>query len=310
MKNQPQFGYCCINLDAGLKVNRSCIKRTFLERGISYVSSLALDNVRDLVEIVKWNERNGVKVYRISSDMFPWMSEYELADLPDIDKISNLLAGAGTLAKKYGQRLSFHPGHFNVLGSPNPAAVAKTSKELNQHGEIMDMLGMPRNPSAPINIHCNGVYEGKAETLARWCANWEQLNDSARLRLVVENDDKCSMYSVSDLYDGVYLKTGVPITFDYHHHRLHPGGLDEESAFRLAASTWPKGIRPLFHYSSSKQQHEDATCKPQAHADYVYEYINTYSIGVDIEIEAKAKNRAVAKYITEQESLKKALTLG
>ena len=96
---------------------------------------------------------------------------HEFDDLPDIAKIRTLLRGLGSLAAKYDQRLSFHPGHFNVLGSPNPNAVAKTTKELNQHGQIMDMIGLPRDHRASINIHCNGVYEGKAETLARWREN-------------------------------------------------------------------------------------------------------------------------------------------
>jgi UV DNA damage endonuclease len=305
MKELVQFGYCCINLDMpkGVFTNRGCIKRTFLAKGIPYVSELALANVRDLVEVVKWNERNGVKVYRMSSDIFPWMSEYEISELPDAAKISTILKGLGGLVQKYGHRLSFHPGPFNVLGSPNPSALAKTLRDLNQHGEIMDMIGLPRDVRFPINIHCNGVYEGKDETLQRWREAWSTLADGARLRLVVENDDKASMYSVKDLYDGVYTQIGVPVTFDYHHHRFCPGGLSEEDAFKLAASTWPEGIRPLFHYSSCRKTHEDTLCKAQAHADYVYEKIRTYDMAVDIEVEAKAKNRAIMKYQKDSEGL-------
>lgn len=287
----------------GVFTNRGCIKRTFLAKGIPYVSGLALANVRDLVEVIKWNERNGVKVYRMSSDIFPWMSEYELSELPDYEKISTLLKGLGVLVQKYGQCLSFHPGPFNVLGSPNSNALKKTVKDLNQHGEIMDMIGLPRNVSAPINIHCNGVYEGKTETLTRWREAWSILNEGAKSRLVVENDDKASMYSVSDLYDGIYSRIGVPVTFDYHHHRFCPGGLTEEEAFKLAASTWPIGIRPRFHYSSCRKTHEDTLCKAQAHADYLYEKIRTYDMAVDIEVEAKAKNRAIMKYQKDSESL-------
>ena len=120
---ETNLGYCCINLNLRNKpitVNRTCRKITFQQKGMAHVSSLALQNIRDLIEIVKWNEQNGFKVYRMSSDMFPWMSEYELKDLPDFQKISTLLKGVGNLALKYCQRLSFHPGPFNVLGSPNP----------------------------------------------------------------------------------------------------------------------------------------------------------------------------------------------
>lgn len=294
------LGYCCINLNLRPKkisVNNSCIRRTFTDKGIEYVSKLALLNARNLIEIIKWNEQNGFKVYRMSSDMIPWMSEYEIKDLPDYRKISTLLKGAGNLVLKYGQRLSFHPGPFNVLGSPNPILVQKTTKELNQHAEIMDLMGLPKSRVYPINIHCNGVYGDKIATLSRWASNYMLLSDSARSRLVVENDDKGGMYSVKDLYDGIFKAVKVPITFDYHHHRFNDSGLTEKNAFELALSTWKyHGIKPLFHYSSCRRTFENNESKAQAHADYIYEKINDYGYSVDIEVEAKAKELAVLRY--------------
>lgn len=301
------LGYCCINLNLRNKpitVNRTCRKITFKQKGMAHVSNLALQNIRDLIEIIKWNEKNGFKVYRMSSDMFPWMSEYELEDLPDFKKISVLLSGVGKLALKYGQRLSFHPGPFNVLGSPNPVLVQKTIKELNQHSQIMDLMGLPQSHFYPINIHCNGVYGDKMATMGRWASNYLNLSKSAQSRLVVENDDKGSMYSVKDLYQGIFMRVHVPITFDFHHHRFQPGGLSEQEAFELAMSTWHHhNVKPLFHYSSCRRTFENAESKAQAHADFVYEKINDYGHAVDIEVEAKAKEVAVLKYRDEYESL-------
>ena len=300
MNSKTNLGYCCINLQlrkSNVYVSRTCRKATFDSKGIKHVSELAINNVRDLAEIIKWNEDSGFKVYRMSSSMFPWMSEYELKDLPDYKKISTLLNGIGSLASKYGQRLSFHPGAFNVLGSPNPVLANKTIKELNQSAEIMDLMGLTRSRYYPINIHCNGVYGDKVATLERWSNNYKKLSPSAQARLVVENDDKASMYSVQDLYDGIFNKVGVPITFDFHHHRFQPGDLSEQEAFELAMTTWQHhNIKPLFHYSSCRKTFEDANCKAQAHADFIYEKINDYGHAVDIEIEAKAKELAVIKY--------------
>jgi UV DNA damage endonuclease len=302
-----QLGYCCINLSLAPKkisVNHTCRKATFQQGGLPHVSALALKNVRNLIEIIKWNHQNDFKVYRMSSDMFPWMSEYEIKDLPDYKKISTLLRGAGNLALKYGQRISFHPGPFNVLGSPNPVLVQKTIKELNQHAEIMDLMGLPQSHLYPINIHCNGVYGNKDATLSRWASNYLNLSKSAQSRLVVENDDKGSMYSVKDLYQGIFMRVHVPITFDYHHHRFNTGGLTEQQAFELAMSTWQHhNVRPLFHYSSCRRTHENAESKAQAHADYVYEKINDYGHSVDIEVEAKAKELAVLKYRKDNQTL-------
>jgi len=299
---KTQYGYCCINMtlkkERGVYIGRSMIKKTFLEKGIEYASELAESNIRDLIEIVKWNESKGIKVYRMSSDMFPWMSEYELKDLPNYKKISILLSGVGHLAKKYGQRLTFHPGPFNVLASINENVVNKTIKELDQHGEIMDLIGLPRTPEAPINIHVNTTQGGKQDSMLRFCNNFRRLNDSVKSRLVVENDDKESQYTVEDLYEDVYTDIGIPITFDYHHHWCHPGELTQKAALKMASHTWPKDIRQLVHFSSCKSIHEDVNqTNKRAHADYIYDHIDDYGLNLDVEIEAKAKELAVQKYM-------------
>ena len=48
-----KLGYACINMTlqaaGGITTNRSMRQKTFNERGLDYVSELALQNVRDLV---------------------------------------------------------------------------------------------------------------------------------------------------------------------------------------------------------------------------------------------------------------------
>ena len=90
-----RYGYCCINrslsADKGIRVTRSIKKKTFEEKGIEHAGNLALENIKDLVEIIKWNEDNNIRLYRLSGNMFPWMSEYELKDLPTYLRIKTLL---------------------------------------------------------------------------------------------------------------------------------------------------------------------------------------------------------------------------
>jgi UV DNA damage endonuclease len=299
------IGYCCINMtlaEKGITIGRGMIKRTFQAKGIEYAGQLAEANVRDMIEIIKWNESQGIKVYRMSSDMFPWMSEYEFEDLPNWPTIANLLKGAGALATKYGQRIGFHPGPFDVLASANPNVVKKTMADLNAHGKIMDVMGLPRTPYAAINIHVNTTQGGKDKAMERFCNNFWLLDPSVRQRLVVENDDKESQYTTEDLYNTIYQRIGIPITFDYHHHWCHPGELSQEEALKLAATTWRNGVKQLVHFSSCKTIHEDASqTNKRAHADYLYEQINTYGLSMDIEVEAKAKELAVIKYLKQFE---------
>ena len=295
-----KLGYACINSTlqtaGGITTNRGMRQKTFNEKGLDYVSELALQNCRDLVTIVKWNEEMGIKLFRMSSDLFPWMTLYEFTDLPDYDKIANLLKGVGTLAAKYDHRLTFHPSHFNALGSPNPVVVEKTIKELNKHSQIMDLIGLTISPYNKINIHVGGAYGDKETTLKRWVENYNKLDYNTRKRLTIENDDKANMYSVKELYEGIYKQCGVPIVFDYYHHKFCTGGLTEQEALELATSTWD-GITPCTHYSESRRkEHLDESIKAQAHSDLINGPIETYGNDIDVVVEAKHKELAVLNY--------------
>jgi UV DNA damage endonuclease len=289
------LGYACINLSLGKKVttNRTMIKKTFIDKGLDYVSDLVLQNVADLERIIDWNEANDIKLYRMSSDMFPWATEYTFEQLKDWKEISIILKRCGDKAKQYNQRLSFHPGPFNVLTSPKENVVLNTIADLEVHGRIMDAIGLSQTPYNKINIHCNGVYGDKKSAMDRFIANFGRLSKSVQNRLTVENDDKASMYSVKDLMY-IHQKIGIPIVFDYHHHKFCTGDLTEEQALRLAVSTWPNGIVPAVHYSESAIDK-----KPQAHSDYIFERIDTYGIEVAIMVEAKKKDLTILKYKQE-----------
>ena len=296
------LGYACINMTLGnrkpkITTNRSMVRKTFLERGLDYAGELGLENSRDLLQILKWNTENGIKLFRLSSEFFPWASEYKFEDLPQFLRIRTLLSGAGHYAHSVGMRINSHPGPFNVLTSPKESVVQNTIVDLELHGKIFDLMGLEKSPYNNINIHCNGVYGDKKSAMDRFILNFQRLSPSVQTRLTVENDDKESMYSVKDLMY-IHEKTGIPIVFDYHHHKFCTGGLSEEEALKLAVSTWPKGITPEVHYSESKSLHENnIKIKPQAHSDYINALPNTYELDLDIMVESKAKELAILPFL-------------
>lgn len=298
------LGYACINETLSslpkskrITTNRSMIKRTFKEKGMQYASELALQNVKDLRKILEWNERNDIKFYRMSSDIFPWASEYEIEDLPNYSTLYRLLNQAGQYAVDNGHRLTFHPGPFNVLGSPKDSVVLKTIKELNQHSQVFDMMGFFPSHYNKINIHVGGTYGGDFQgTADRWVTNFYKLDENTRSRLTLENDDKASMWSVKHLYDYIYTRIGVPIVFDYHHHRFCDGGLTEKQALKLAASTWPEPIVPVVHVSESRaKEQNDSKIRPQAHSDYIENIVESYGEVHDTMLECKKKELALLK---------------
>ncbi len=304
-----RIGYCCISLgiNEGLKkkdhiiVNRGMVKRTFDTKGLPYVSELIIKNLKDTLRVLEYNVKNGIFIYRMSSDSFPWLSEYEFNDLPKINIIKNLLFDIGKYIKNNNMRCGFHPGPYLVLASENQSVVEKTIKELNKHAELMDMMELDQTTFYPINIHINTTQPTRQLAAERFCKNFERLSESCKKRLVVENDDGQNQYSVKMLYDWVYQVIGIPITFDQHHFNYGPQDQTMEEALRLAHSTWK--TRALTHMSSPKTL-EDTSGKNTAHADYIYEEIKTFGLDFDTEIEAKAKDFAVFKYRKQFQVLK------
>jgi len=258
------------------------------------VSDLSLLNIKDLKTIVQWNNEMGIKLFRLSSQIFPWSDEYNIKDLKDYKEICDLMLEIGTIAKDAGQRLTMHPGPHNCLASPTKKVVEKTIRERNVHSEQFNMLGFEPSNYNKINIHVGGAYGDKKTTLTRFCKNFELLRSDTKKRLVIENDDSPNEYSVKDLFDGVYQVIGIPITFDYFHHKFNTGGLTEEEALKMASITWPEGVTQCCHYSESRRKEKlDESIRAQAHSDIIYDKIQTYGLEPDIVVEAKLKEQAV-----------------
>jgi len=211
-----------------------------------------------------------------------------MKSMPDFREIRSILEEVGKLPV----RLSTHPGPFNKLAGTGDT-LKNTIKDLEIHSQLFDLMGLEPSHWNKINIHVGGAYGDKHQTLKRYAKNFKKLSSNLQKRLTVENDDKKGLFTVSELLL-LHDEIGIPIVFDYFHHRLHPGLLSEEEAFSAAYKTWT--VKPVFHYSSSKKENEDTTAKREAHSDWVHEKIPTYGKDVDIVLETKKKELSLLKY--------------
>lgn len=300
-----RFGYACINMELrvskdNVQCSRGMIRRTFNKLGLPGASKLALRNVQDLSRVIKWNNAKGIKVFRITSCLIPWGSEYQLEQLPDFEHISEGLAHAGKLARDGGQRLSFHPGPFNVLTSPKETVVKNSYTDLAIHGRVFDLMGMPRDHWSKINIHIGAAYGDRPSAIDRWCRSFEGLPESVRSRLTVENDDRPNLYSTKMLYEGIYKRVGVPVVFDSLHHQCGPQDSTHAEAIAMAVETWPTGIRPVCHHSNSRLKHE-GNGKINSHTDWYYTSFDACGFSVDVVLESKMKERALFRYLNQFE---------
>lgn len=296
------IGYACVNLtlNQGVKKkNEITTSRTLRMANFSLdrCGELAVKNSADLVKIIQWNVDNGVKMFRISSEMFPFMDHpnlnYSLENLAEhhSQAIRSNFAEAGKLAKANGMRLSCHPGPYTCLASPDHAIVDKSIMSLEMHSLLADLLGY--GDEFAINIHVGGTYGEKGDTAKRFADNYRRLSPQIQRRLTVENDDKASMWSMSDLYEILWSRCeGLKLVLDIHHHRFCQRESLQQAA-DMAFSTWAGFCEiPKVHYSESADGK-----KPQAHSDFIKERIpDLGDTQYDVMMEAKAKDLALLEY--------------
>lgn len=295
---------CCISLqlqEKGIKANTMTKTRFLaLERksAVDTVSKRTLNNVSTTVQIIALCASKGWN-YRISSDLFPLatLPEANLSFdiLPDKNKIYEMFKTGADIIRKNKVRCSTHPDQFVVPASANTNVVQKSIVELKNHATVMDLFGLPQSYEAPMNIHMN-CYKGNIKDIAkRFIDVYNDLPINVKSRLVLENEDKPNSWKVEELYDLIYQKTGIPITYDSHHFRLNnPKNISPEKAILMCIETWDK-YKPLFHYSNGKTGPTD-----RSHSDYVYTlHKELFENDVDVDFEFKAKDYAIEKFQTE-----------
>lgn len=234
--------------------------------------------------------------YRLSSSIFPLITYKEanlsLQDLPNIDEIEKELDNIKDAIKNSNVRISIHPSEYNVLATKNTIALENTKTELNFTGWFMDRIGCSQDYNSPINIHVNNMDGEEKEVCERFVESVLSLNPSVYKRLVIENDDKESLWSVKKLYKHFH-SYGFPITFDYLHHKCHKDNTNEEEAFHLCYHTWGK-YKPLFHYSESESE-----SNKRKHSDYAKTLPNTYDKEIDLDFEFKMKEKSFQHLTTQ-----------
>ena len=301
--NKPvQLGLCCLNITMReskptVFSSRTMIIRTVKEKGIECLKEKIIQNLKDTIKLMQWNEENGIKVFRLSSHLFPHKSNPKI-DNYTFEFAKPYLKLIGKLAKKYNQRLTFHPGQYNVVGTPNKKVFLQTINDLSYHAEVLDLMDMG-NDSVMV-VHGGGLYGDKEKTMERWCEQYKLLPENIRKRLVLENCEKC--FSIEDCLK-ISEKVNIPVVFDTHHYEcynlLHPENQMKPAVEYIEAilNTWKRrGIKPKFHVSEQGSgrtgHHSDYI---EVIPDYLMEIPEKYNTHIDIMIEAKKKELAIKK---------------
>ena len=301
-----QLGLCCLNTELRTQkppvfASRKMIMRTIAELGIHTLKEKIIQNLKDVLTMIDWNETHGIRVFRLSSEMFPHKSNPKVQDY-NFDFAKELLREIGVKARILGHRITFHPGQYNVVGSPSKEAFAHTLIDLKYHADVLDLMGM--GDDSVIVVHGGGVYGDKIATKERWCQQYQTLPENVKRRLVLENCEKC--FSIEDCLE-ISERINIPVVFDTHHYDCYKL-LHKFEYFKPAEhyihsilETWKRrGIKPKFHVS------EQGSGRCGHHSDfietvpsYLLDIPKKYAADIDIMIEAKMKEQAIFKLYTK-----------
>jgi UV DNA damage endonuclease len=294
-----RLGLCCIFKEQPIRFRRTTarfLSGLSIREQRSRLSDICLSNAESLKDALRFCHQTGIGGFRINSQILPLKTHpivgYDIADLPDADKIIKTFKSCGAFAKRHHIRTTFHPDQFIVLSSPDPEVVNRSIADLRYQAEVAGWVN-----ADVINIHAGGAYGDKASALARLRKNIEALPGPVRKRLTLENDD--ISYSPQDLLP-VCSDMKIPLVYDVHHHRCLPDDLSIEEATRRAARTWHR--EPLFHLSSPKNGWHSSDIRK--HHDYIdiRDMPESWlSLDLTMEVEAKAKELAVLKLKRELE---------
>ncbi len=251
-----RIGYPCLNWGIGCKGDRTFRLTSYSERRLV---ETVQGNLECLGAMLRYNVAHSLLFFRITSDLVPFAS-HEVCRYDWRGAFAGVFAELGSYARTHRVRLSMHPDQFVLLNSPSEDVTARSIAELRYHAEVLDAMGM--GPDAKIQIHVGGAYGHKASSIERFLCRYEALDEGIRRRLVIENDDR--VFSVADCV-GIGSLAGIPVVFDWLHHRIHPSGQGLAEELERVVATWgPEDGPPIVDYSSQRPGG-----RPGSHAETV-----------------------------------------
>ena len=299
-----RLGYVAISNVLGKKVTSSS-NVTFTnykkilseEKRLEKLRTVALSNLVALQDIIKYNIKNDIHFYRITSALIPLVTHPEVGYWGHREILKKDFEYVGQLIKESNMRVDTHPDEFNVINSSNPRVVENTIINLTRQVEWFEDMNYK---DGKMVMHVGGATGGKEAAIARFIENFNKFPENIKSKLIIENDDKT--YTARETL--MLCKTlNIPMVLDIHHHNCNNNGDEITDILGDILSTWDKeSLPPKMHFSSPKDINLiDKVDKK--HADFInpidfinfIEVLKEFNKDIDIMLECKEKDVALFK---------------
>lgn len=260
-------------------------------------------NLSFLLEIINYNIKNNIKLFRISSSLIPFGSS-DINNIKWWDKFKNDFETIGNKLKDNNIRVSMHPGQYTIINSPNNLVVENSIKDLIYHNKVLESL--KTDYTSKIVLHIGGVYEDKELATQRFIENFNLLPYEVRKRIVIENDDKS--YNISDVLK-ISKEIRVPVIFDNLHHKINrPDEIksDKEWVYICKNTFKEEDGTQKIHYSQQDKKKQTGAHSESIDPDLFFKWYEAIGIeNIDIMLEVKDKNISVLNVINYMDKTKK-----
>lgn len=287
-----RIGYACQGIGIPDTSLRTCQARNATP---ALLTEITAHNLGVLKRLLAYNADNGIRMFRITSDLVPFGSS-PVNPLPWWDIHRDAFEEIGAFIRQQDIRVSMHPGQYTVLNAKDGDVVHRAVLDLAYHARILDLLGT--GPDSKIILHVGGVYGNREEALARFAANYSLLDEAIRRRLIIENDERS--YTAGEVLT-LGLRLGIPVVFDNLHHALNPGdeSLSDAAWIAAARKTWkaPDGNQKI-HYSQQAPGRRPGSHSDTIAADVFLDFVHSLDDPKpDIMLEVKDKNLSAVKCV-------------
>ena len=265
---------------------------------INILKDIINHNLNTLYEILKFNIKNNIHFYRITSDLIPLVT-HPTINYKYINNHKGELIKLKNIIKNSNMRCDMHLTEYAVLNTTRSEVLSSTISILEYHKNILSELNI-NYPSIILHIGSNTF--GKDNSIKRFINNFNKLDNDTQKLIMIENDDK--IFNVNDVLK-ICNTLNIPFVLDYHHFICNNDGENINKHIKEIFNTWKDtNVNPKIHFSSPKSKLKKEF---RTHHDYIdsdefikfLEQIKFTNTDIDIMIEAKKKDDALFKLIRE-----------
>ena len=291
-----RLGYACVPVTIDETSSHSLTFTNYKKlgnRANEKLDSVIKSNFESLEKILKYNIRNDITFFRMTSELIPLVS-HPLVKYDFINQYKPYYKKIGDIIKENNLRVDIHPSAYTVLNSVNEEVVTSTINILEFYQKMYKAMEI----DSKIVLHVGSKVGGKRLGMKRFIDNFNKLDEAIQKLIVVENDDKS--YNIRNVLS-LCEKLNIPMVLDYHHFKLNKNNEKIENYIERIFNTWKDEV-PKIHFSSPKDKKNKRSHNDYINVDDFIDFIEKIKFtkrDFDVMIEAKKKDEALFKLIRE-----------